>query len=179
MTAVLDDLEADLEAILAMTPAAAVGPTWREIIAQDIEELRATGSLAGTFLDDSTVNDDLTADSGWPGPGHCWYCWAPLRRRRRNYCSAQCRRDFERETRQTDNEAYRRAVIRMIRGHGRRVAQNDLAGLSGLADVMAEAEAAMQAAVNGLRERGVSWSEIGRELDVSKQAAQQRWGRSA
>jgi hypothetical protein len=36
---------------------------------------------------------------------------------------------------------------------------------------------ATQQAVNGLRAAGYSWSEIGDRLGITRQAAQQRWGR--
>lgn len=177
MTAVIDDVDQLLGLILdADAPPDLSRLTWRQIIDLDIAELRASGSLRGTFLDPFTDNDLLSPDWGWPGRGYCVHCWGRLGRRRRFYCSAGCRRAYERETRQTETEDYGRAVVRMVRGYGRRVAENDIGALGALAEVMAEAEAAMQAAVNGLRDRGVSWSEIGRELGVSRQGARQRWG---
>ena len=37
-------------------------------------------------------------------------------------------------------------------------------------------DAAIAVAVNGLRERGYSWAEIGFRLGITRQAAHQRWG---
>jgi len=40
---------------------------------------------------------------------------------------------------------------------------------------LAEVDAAIGTAVNGLREYGYSWTEIGNRLGISRQAARQRW----
>ena len=48
--------------------------------------------------------------------------------------------------------------------------------LVGLAE---EINAAMAGAVKDLRAHGYSWAEIGAQLGISRQAAQQRWGSSA
>lgn len=66
---------------------------------------------------------------------------------------------------------------RIMRAYGRRVADRDIAALGGLAALREEVDAATKAAVASLRTQGYSWADIGRELGVSKQAAQQRWGR--
>lgn len=175
MTAVIDDLEL----MLAITMDAAPEPSWREIIAQDIEELRASGSLAGTLLDPFTDNDLLSPKGGWPGRGYCLHCWAKLGRRRRSYCSAECRRAYERETRRTETEDFGAAVGRMLVRYGRRVADGDIAALGGLGKMVAGAEDAMRTGCSGLLVRGHSWTEIGRELGVSRQGARQRWGRAS
>jgi hypothetical protein len=39
-----------------------------------------------------------------------------------------------------------------------------------------EIDTAIAEAVKGLRGYGYSWAEIGSRLDVTRQAAQQRWG---
>ena len=41
----------------------------------------------------------------------------------------------------------------------------------------AEIDTAITEAVKGLRATGYSWAEIGSRLGVTRQAAQQRWGR--
>ena len=46
--------------------------------------------------------------------------------------------------------------------------------MSGLS---AEIDTAISQAVNGLRAFGYSWAEIGTRLGITRQAAQQRWGR--
>ena len=43
----------------------------------------------------------------------------------------------------------------------------------------AEIDTAISQAVTGLRQFGYSWAEIGSRLGITRQAAQQRWGRAA
>jgi hypothetical protein len=66
---------------------------------------------------------------------------------------------------------------RIIRAHGRRVAAGDVEGLADLLGLTDELEEATQAAVDGLRRHGYSWAEIASRLGLTRQAAQQRWGR--
>jgi hypothetical protein len=68
-------------------------------------------------------------------------------------------------------------AARVIRAHGRRVAEGDVEGLAELVDLVAELDAAMQAAVDGLRQVGYSWAEIASRLGTTRQAAHQRWSR--
>ncbi len=68
-------------------------------------------------------------------------------------------------------------AARMIRAHGRRVADGDVEGLPELLTLAAEIDAATQVAVNGLRGHGFSWAEIAARLGTTRQAAQQRWGK--
>jgi hypothetical protein len=66
-----------------------------------------------------------------------------------------------------------------LRAYARRVGDGDgeaLALMLGLAD---ELDAAIAVAVEGLRACGYSWAEIGSRLDITRQAAQERWGTSA
>ena len=68
-------------------------------------------------------------------------------------------------------------LCRMVRAAGRRVADGDPEDLALLRQVQAELDAAVTAGVRGMRENsGRSWSEIGRALGVTKQAASKRWG---
>lgn len=68
-------------------------------------------------------------------------------------------------------------LSRMVRAAGRRVADGDPEDLAMLLDVQAELDAAIAAGVRGMRANtGRSWSEIGRALGVTKQAAAKRWG---
>ena len=66
---------------------------------------------------------------------------------------------------------------RMIRAHGRRVADADPEDLAELAALRDELDAALVAAVEGQRERGASWAAIGRGLGITRQSAQSRFGR--
>jgi hypothetical protein len=75
-----------------------------------------------------------------------------------------------------ENTDYAAFVTRVIRAHGRRIAEGDVEGLAELLALAKELDAATQAAVTGLREFGYSWGEIASRLGTTRQAAQQRWG---
>lgn len=66
---------------------------------------------------------------------------------------------------------------RIIRAYARRVADADDVDLAEMVAVRDEMDAAIQAAVDGLRARGESWAYIGNALGIKRQAAQQRFGR--
>ena len=69
---------------------------------------------------------------------------------------------------------------RIIRAHARRVAAADPTALRDLVQLRDALEAAMDdATASTLHAAGFSWTEIGRELGVSRQAARQRWGGAA
>lgn len=89
------------------------------------------------------------------------------------------RRQVQPDTRRETSE-YAAMMRRMIAAHGRRVADadpEDLAELVALRDVLDEA---IGQAVVGMRERnGFSWGQIGRALGVTRQSAQERYGRLA
>lgn len=71
-------------------------------------------------------------------------------------------------------------VRRSIRALTKRVgAEADIEGLPKMLDLQRQMDASIAAAVGGLRQAGYSWAEIGRRAGMTKQAAQQRWGRSA
>jgi predicted YcjX-like family ATPase len=71
-----------------------------------------------------------------------------------------------------------KGVQRMIRAVGRRVAGEDIEDLPLLVSLVEEAERQLQLAVTQQRhDLGRSWSQIGAGLGMSKQAAQQRFGR--
>lgn len=71
---------------------------------------------------------------------------------------------------------YAAMVRRMIRAYGRRVAEGDEVDLQELLLLRVEVEQAIEAAVRGQRRAGQSWAYIGRGLEVSRQAAQMRYG---
>lgn len=75
-----------------------------------------------------------------------------------------------------ENTEFNGFVRRILRAYGRRVGQADPTALRDLVAARAAVDSAMDEAVQGLRDAGFSWTEIGRELNVSKQAARQRWG---
>jgi hypothetical protein len=75
-----------------------------------------------------------------------------------------------------ENDTYAAFVRRVVRAQGRRVAAGDVDGLVDLLTLAQEVEAAIDAAVAGLRRAGYSWAEIATRVGVTRQAAQQRWG---
>ena len=75
----------------------------------------------------------------------------------------------------TENDAYAAFLRRVIRAFGRRIAAGDIDALADAAFLSAQLDTTIKTAVTGLRERGYSWADIGRQLGVTRQAAQQRW----
>lgn len=68
-------------------------------------------------------------------------------------------------------------VRRVTAGLGLRVAEGDVACLPLLIDAAKQLETVTKLTVASLRaQHGYSWSDIARELGVSRQAARQRWG---
>jgi len=76
-----------------------------------------------------------------------------------------------------ENDEYAAFVRRVIRAYSRRVAAGDVDAIADMIQTAADLDAAIHQAVLGLRRTGYSWAEIGMRLAVSRQAAQQRWGR--
>lgn len=73
-------------------------------------------------------------------------------------------------------EVQAKMLERMIRAYGKRVGADDpdaLAGMLALEDALSEA---IESAVKALKAQGFYWTEIGKAVGLSKQAAQQRWG---
>jgi hypothetical protein len=77
----------------------------------------------------------------------------------------------------TESDEYGAFVRRIMRAYGRRVADRDIEGLVGLAQLQTELTAQIKDTAQALQAQGYSWAEIGRVLGVSKQAAQQRFGK--
>ncbi|MEU1843838.1 hypothetical protein [Micromonospora sediminicola] len=75
-----------------------------------------------------------------------------------------------------ENDAFAAFARRIIRAHGRRVADGDVEALRDLVALSSAIDQAITDAVVGLRAFGYSWTEIGQRLGISRQAAQQRWG---
>jgi hypothetical protein len=76
-----------------------------------------------------------------------------------------------------ENDEYAAFIRRVMRGHARRVAAGDVDALADMTGLSAELDKAITQAVTGLRNIGYSWAEIAARLGVTRQAAQQRWGR--
>jgi hypothetical protein len=83
-----------------------------------------------------------------------------------------------RRRRTVENDEYARFVLRVVRAYARRVAGGDVDALADITGLATELDEAIGQAVIGLRKAGYSWAEIAGRLGVTRQAAQQRWGRS-
>ena len=75
-----------------------------------------------------------------------------------------------------ENDAYAAFARRVLRAYARRVATGDIEALTRMADLADDIDTAIREAITGLRAYGYSWADIGRQLGVTRQAAQQRWG---
>jgi hypothetical protein len=75
-----------------------------------------------------------------------------------------------------ENDDYAAFTRRILAAHGRRIARGDIEGLAALAEVAISFDAALSAAITGLRGNGYSWADIAVRLGITRQAAQQRWG---
>jgi hypothetical protein len=77
-----------------------------------------------------------------------------------------------------ENREFNAFARRIIRAYGKRVAEGDVDALPELIQLSASVDEAITNAVKGLRAFGYSWADIGDRVGMSRQAAQQRWGRS-
>ncbi|GAA4718876.1 hypothetical protein [Phytohabitans rumicis] len=75
-----------------------------------------------------------------------------------------------------ENDEFAAFAKRIIKAHGRRVAAGDVEALTDLVALSTLLDTTITNAVNGLRQHGYSWTEIGARLGITRQAAQQRWG---
>jgi hypothetical protein len=77
-----------------------------------------------------------------------------------------------------ENDQYGDFVRDALTAYGRRIGQGDIEELPRLVSLAEELEPIVVAAIAELRSArwGYSWSEIGRVLATTKQAAQQRYG---
>ena len=78
-----------------------------------------------------------------------------------------------------ENDEYAAFARRVLRAYARRVADGDVEALTLMLGLSAEIDDAITKAVTGLRAFGYSWAEIGSRLGITRQAAQQRWGRAS
>jgi ribosomal protein S20 len=92
--------------------------------------------------------------------------------------SVKARLTPNRRRRTVENDNYARFVRRVMRAYARRVAAGDVDALAGMTGLAAELDEAISQAVIGLRGAGYSWADIAGRIGVTRQAAQQRWGRS-
>jgi hypothetical protein len=77
-----------------------------------------------------------------------------------------------------ENREFNAFARRIIRAYGKRVAEGDVDALPELIELSASLDEAITNAVKGLRAFGYSWTEIADRVGMSRQAAQQRWGKA-
>ena len=82
-----------------------------------------------------------------------------------------------RHRRPVENDEYASFIRRAIRAYARRVAAGDADALANMTKLATDLDEAISQAVTGLRRTRYSWAEIAARLGVTRQAAQQRWGR--
>jgi hypothetical protein len=75
-----------------------------------------------------------------------------------------------------ENDEYAAFLRRVIGAFGRRIAAGDIDALADAAFLSHQLDITIKSAITGLRQRGYSWADIGLQLGVTRQAAQQRWG---
>ena len=85
----------------------------------------------------------------------------------------------KRAARVRENDEYAAFARRVLRAYARRIADGDIEALTLMTGLADEIDTAIGQAVAGLRGFGYSWAEIGSRLGITRQAAQQRWGRPA
>lgn len=85
----------------------------------------------------------------------------------------------KRARRLVENDDYAAFARRILRAYARRVADGDVEALTLMLGLSTELDTAIGQAVTGLRVYGYSWADIGSRLGITRQAAQQRWGRPA
>lgn len=74
-----------------------------------------------------------------------------------------------------ENDDFAAFARRVVAAHGRRIASGDIEGLAALAALAQHVDGALADAVAGLRAAGFSWAEIADRLNVTRQAAHQRF----
>ena len=85
----------------------------------------------------------------------------------------------KRPRQQIENDEYGAFVRRILRAYSRRVGDGDVEALALMLGLAEEIDTAIAEAVKDLRRCGYSWAEIGSRLDITRQAAQQRWTASS
>jgi hypothetical protein len=78
-----------------------------------------------------------------------------------------------------ENDEYALFLQRVIRAYSRRVAAGDIEAVADMTAIADEIDSAIQDAITGLRAAGYSWADIALRLNITRQAAQQRWGSPA
>jgi hypothetical protein len=85
----------------------------------------------------------------------------------------------KRPRRVIENDEYAAFIRRVLRAYSRRVATGDIEAIASMTDLASQLDTAIQQAVTSLHHAGYSWADIARPLNITRQAAQQRWGTAA
>lgn len=78
----------------------------------------------------------------------------------------------------TETAEFAAFARRIVKAYARRVGDGDVEALPELLALSSEIDVAISASVAGLRATGYSWGEIAARLGTTRQAAQQRFGRT-
>jgi ribosomal protein S20 len=81
-----------------------------------------------------------------------------------------------RRRRVVENDEYATFLRRVIRAYSRRIAAGDIEAVADMTAIADEVGTAIQDAITGLRAVGYSWADIALRMNITRQAAQQRWG---
>lgn len=124
--------------------------------------------------DGGNVNTSVTGAVA-RGP-QCAWCHRPLPRGRRRFCSDDHRRRGQKRERVIEDDNYAAGVMRLVRAQYKR-AGADLAMFALFAESVDYARARLAEAAAQLIAQGYSYSDIARELCITRQAAWKRFGR--
>lgn len=84
----------------------------------------------------------------------------------------------KRRRRAVENAEFRAFLGRLLRAFLRRIGDGDPEDLPLAASLARDVDAVLQKAVDAQRAQGASWAQIGAQLGLSKQGAQQRYGKA-
>ena len=85
----------------------------------------------------------------------------------------------KRARRRKTTEEFPGFLRRALRAFASRIAAGDDGALPELVALASDVDAAVQSAVDGLRSGGLSWTDIGNLLGMSRQGARQRWSETS
>lgn len=115
-------------------------------------------------------NVDYVASAGQPAPHGSAHPAKKIHR--------QQRVDAKKRKRAIENSEYRDMLSRLLRGMAKRVSSGDPEDLVLLATLAREVDVHLKAAVTAQRAvQEISWSRLAKALGVTRQGAQQRFGR--
>jgi hypothetical protein len=137
---------------------------------------KRSGPHASTGRRQPPQTTTATITDGADGARRCDQCGGPLAPRRRRFCTDECRRRGQKAERIIEDTDYAAGVKRLVRASARR-AGADLAMFAMFAEAVDYARARLADAAEQLITQGYSYSNIARELGITRQAAWKRFGR--